>query len=73
MPSMDGIEVSDTGEGIRDEAVEDLFKPFHTTKRGGLGLGLAYCKRAVEAHGGSITVESKVGAGATFMVQLPEA
>ncbi len=53
--------------------MEDLFKPFHTTKPGGLGLGLAYCKRAAEAHGGSITVESKVGAGTTFMVQLPEA
>ena len=68
---MDGIEVSDTGEGIRDEVVEDLFKSFHTTKRGGLGLGLAYCKRAVEAYEDSITVESKVGAGTTFMVLFP--
>jgi len=67
------IEVSDSGEGIRDEVMEGLFKPFNTSKPGGLGLGLAYCKRAVEAHGGSITVESKVGAGTIFTVLLPEA
>lgn len=66
------IEVSDTGEGIPGVVMEGLFKPFHTSKPGGLGLGLAYCKRAVEAHGGSITVESEVGAGTTFMVWLPE-
>jgi len=65
------IVVSDTGEGIRDEVLEDLFKPFHTTKPGGLGLGLAYCKRAVEAHGGVITVESEVGKGTSFTVRLP--
>ena len=67
------IEVSDTGEGIQDEVMGDLFKPFHTTKPGGLGLGLAYCRRAVEGHGGSISVESSVGGGTTFTVRLPEA
>jgi len=67
------VEVSDTGEGIRGEALGDLFKPFHSTKPGGLGLGLAYCKRAVEAHGGWIAVESEVGVGTTFMVVLPGA
>jgi len=46
------IKVSDTGVGIPDEAMANLFKPFQTTKKGGLGLGLAYCKRAVEDHGG---------------------
>ena len=66
------IEVSDTGEGIRDEAMEDLFKPFYTTKPGGMGIGLAYCKRAVEAHEGSITVETELGAGTTFKVMLPD-
>ena len=63
------IEVSDTGEGIRDEVMADLFKPFNTSKP----VGLAYCRRAVEAHGGSITVESKVGVGSTFTVLLPGA
>ena len=67
------IEVSDTGEGIPGVVMEGLFKPFHTTKPGGLGLGLAYCKRAVAAHGGSINVETTVGAGAIFKIQLPDA
>ena len=67
------IEVSDTGEGIPDVVMKNLFKPFHTSKLGGLGLGLAYCKRAVEAHGGSITVETEMGAGSTFKVILPDA
>jgi signal transduction histidine kinase len=70
MSPMDGIEVSDTGEGVRVEALEDLFKAFHSSKPGGMGLGLAYCKRAVEAHGGRIDVESEVGGGTTFMVLL---
>ncbi len=65
------ISVSDTGEGIPEEEMQNLFKPFHTTKRKGLGLGLAYCKRAVEVHGGSITVESKAGVGTTFTVKIP--
>jgi two-component system sensor kinase FixL len=67
------IEVSDTGEGIPDMVMEDLFKPFQTTKPGRLGLGLACYKWAVEAHGGSITVETQVGAGATFTIMLPDA
>jgi len=65
------IKVSDTGVGIPDEVMANLFKPFQTTKKGGLGLGLAYCKRAVEDHGGTITVESKVGEGTTFTISLP--
>jgi two-component system CheB/CheR fusion protein len=65
------IKVSDTGVGIPEEAMRRLFKPFYTTKSGGLGLGLAYCKTAVEAQGGSITAESKVGEGTTFTVTLP--
>jgi two-component system CheB/CheR fusion protein len=65
------IKVSDTGVGVPEEAMRRLFKPFNTTKSGGLGLGLAYCKMAAEAHGGSITAESKVGEGTTFTVTLP--
>lgn len=45
------IRISDTGGGIPIEVLNNLFKPFSTTKPGGLGLGLAYCKRTVEAHG----------------------
>jgi two-component system CheB/CheR fusion protein len=65
------IKVSDTGVGMPEEAMRRLFRPFNTTKSGGLGLGLAYCRMAVEAHGGSITAESKVGEGTTFTVTLP--
>jgi len=65
------IKVSDTGVGIPEEDMPNLFKSFHTTKPKGMGLGLAYCKRAVEAHGGKIAVESKEGEGATFTVTLP--
>jgi len=65
------IRISDTGVGIPDEEMPNLFKPFHTTKPQGLGLGLAYCKQAVEAHEGTITVESKMGEGTTFTVTIP--
>ena len=67
------IEVTDTGVGISEEELPDLFKSFHTTKPRGLGLGLTFCKRAVEAHEGSISVESKVGEETTFMIRLPHA
>ena len=65
------LRVRDTGVGISEDELGNLFKPFHTTKSKGMGLGLVYCKRAVEAHGGSIVVESKVGVGTTFIVRLP--
>ena len=65
------IRVADTGVGIPEEDLLNLFNVFHTTKPGGIGLGLAYCKRAVEAHGGTIRVESNVGEGTTFTVRLP--
>ncbi len=65
------VEVMNSGEGISEEVLRGLFTPFFTTKAGGLGLGLIYCKRAVEAHGGTITVKSQVGEGTTFTVRLP--
>ncbi len=65
------IKVSDTGGGIPDDEKVNLFRPFYTTKVSGLGLGLAYCKRAVEAHGGTIDVETKVGEGTTFTFFIP--
>ncbi|MCW3990543.1 MAG: PAS domain S-box protein [Candidatus Bathyarchaeota archaeon] len=65
------IRVSDTGTGITEEELERIFTLFFTSKPGGTGLGLAYCKRAVEAHGGTITVESEVGRGTTFTVRIP--
>ena len=65
------IMIGDTGVGIPEEDVENLFKPLFTTKAKGTGLGLAVCKKIVDAHNGSIEVESKVGKGTIFTVTLP--
>ena len=69
--------VSDTGEGIPAEAFERIFDKFSqvASRLGGrtlsTGLGLTFCKLTVEAHGGSIEVESVLGKGSTFRVTLP--
>ena len=65
------ISVHDTGIGIPNDAQEKLFKPLFTGKAKGTGLGLAVVKRIVDAHAGQITVESEVGKGSTFTVNLP--
>jgi signal transduction histidine kinase len=66
------IEVSDTGIGILETELGKLFRPFYTTKAMGMGLGLTYSRRAVEAHEGTINVESKAGEGAKFTISLPK-
>jgi signal transduction histidine kinase len=48
-----------------------LFKPFSTTKKGGLGVGLAQCRGIVEAHGGTIDARSRAGEGTMFTVRVP--
>lgn len=65
------LSLSDTGTGIPEEIIPNLFKTLFTTKTKGMGLGLAFCKRAVEAHGGSISVESRVGEGTKFTFTIP--
>jgi signal transduction histidine kinase len=66
------LHVRDTGPGIPEEFLRtSLFRPFASTKRAGLGIGLMQCKTIVEAHGGSIRVESVVGRGTCFEVRLP--
>ena len=65
------IKVSDTGVGIPEESRERIFSPLYTTKAGGMGLGLTYCRRAVEAMGGSIDFTSDVGIGTVFTLKLP--
>jgi len=65
------LRVSDTGEGMSETFIRNsLFKPFQTSKRKGLGLGLYQSKEIVEAHGGRIEVESKQGEGTTFTIRL---
>jgi PAS domain S-box-containing protein len=65
------IAFADTGIGMTKEIMEKIWTPFFTTKAKGMGLGLAICKRIVEAHGGSISVESTVDGGTTFTVIIP--
>jgi len=65
------IAFQDTGVGIPKEDIKKLFTPLFTTKSKGVGLGLAICKNVMEAHGGSIEVESQEGKGSTFTVKLP--
>jgi len=65
------IEVADTGMGIPPENISKLFEPLFSTKSRGVGLGLAIVKSIVDAHGGTITVESDLGRGSTFCIALP--
>jgi signal transduction histidine kinase len=66
------LRVSDTGVGIPEENLEQLFTPFFTTKgHEGSGLGLLTCHQVVDEHRGTISVESVVGRGTTFVVSLP--
>jgi signal transduction histidine kinase len=63
--------VEDDGPGIPGSLRETLFKPFYTTKSKGSGLGLAFCRKVVEEHGGSISAEDGERGGARFVVRIP--
>ena len=66
------IEVQDNGPGISDEIMPRIFEPYFTTKKkNGTGIGLAFSKRIVENHRGTMEIESEPGKGATFRVLLP--
>lgn len=65
------VHISDTGPGIPPEQMERVFRPFFTTKRKGLGVGLALAKRIVERHGGTITLSSQPDHGATVALDFP--
>jgi two-component system sensor histidine kinase/response regulator len=70
------ISVSDTGVGIPEEDLPFIFDDFYRAESGraaagGAGLGLAICRRIVETHDGSITAESELGKGSTFVIRLP--
>jgi signal transduction histidine kinase len=73
------VRITDDGPGIPEADVQSIFDPFFRVDRsrsrqtGGYGLGLSICKRIMEAHGGSIAVESNPGRGASFVLRLPKA
>ena len=61
----------DTGKGMTPEVAAKVFRPFFSTRQGGTGLGLATTRKIVEAHGGTIDVQSEVGRGSKFTLRLP--
>ena len=67
------IAIDDAGVGMSADVLERVFEPFFTTKRAGSGLGLPTVHRIVENHGGSLSLESRPGAGTTVRVRLPDA
>jgi signal transduction histidine kinase len=71
LPGSAQITVTDTGMGMDEETRDSIFAPFFTKKTRGIGLGLAVTKRVVEAHGGTIAVQSTPSAGSSFTLTLP--
>lgn len=65
------VSIHDNGPGLGGEQAAMIFEPFYTTKVRGTGLGMAICKRIVEAHGGEIAVGANGGSGAEIVVTLP--
>ncbi len=76
-PGMARLEVVDHGIGIAPAILNRIFEPFFTTRRvgadKGTGLGLAISQAIVASHEGTLTVESEVGKGSTFRIELPAA
>ena len=67
------LNVIDAGKGMTPEVAAKVFRPFFSTRPGGTGLGLATTRKIVEAHGGTIDVQSEVGRGSKFTIRLPAA
>ena len=65
------ISVSDNGKGVAGEDLERIFEPYYSTKKLGIGLGLAITRRFVEEHGGSICAESAAGKGTIVTIRVP--
>lgn len=72
-PGVVVLDVIDTGSGVPPEALPRIFEAFFSTRRGGTGLGLPYARKVIEAHGGTIQLESEPGKGSKFTLRLPAA
>jgi signal transduction histidine kinase len=65
------MKFTDTGQGIPDDMMKNLFTPFATTKAKGMGMGLVIVKRIIDVHKGNLDVKSEVGKGTTFAITIP--
>lgn len=65
------LSVTDNGEGIAEDELDKIFEPYYSTKKLGIGIGLAITKRFVEEHGGTISAVSEIGRGTTMTIRLP--
>ncbi|MFY9341288.1 MAG: hybrid sensor histidine kinase/response regulator [Planctomycetota bacterium] len=65
------LEVGDDGPGVPAHLAEEIFRPFRSSKEYGTGIGLAFCRKVIESHGGTIAVVPQAGAGACFRIDLP--
>jgi len=65
------INITDTGKGMTEDALKNIFNPFFTTRSSGTGIGMAISLKIIEDHGGNINVESEYGKGTTMSISLP--
>jgi signal transduction histidine kinase len=65
------VDVTDDGPGVPANKREEIFKPFHSSKSGGTGIGLAFCRKVIESHGGTIGLCEGPGPGACFRIEVP--
>ena len=65
------LEISDTGVGMTEDQLKNVFEPFYTTKSQGLGLGMYYVQKVIQLHGGSIELQSRAGEGTCAKIKLP--
>ena len=65
------VEIADTGVGMSEELLKNVFEPFYTTKSQGLGLGMYHVQKVIQMHGGAIKIESAAGNGTSVKITLP--
>lgn len=65
------LSISDTGKGIPQDMIKNIFSPFYSGKKDGTGLGLAFVKKVIDIHDGKITVASTIGKGTEFLIRIP--